>query len=97
MRQIVYGFFASALVLSPLAATGAFAQATQSTGLSGSQTPAQAGSQTRVDSVAPAGSVVGGGSTSGQNGTAVQQTNPPGGQPGTGPGMGKTSGTPAGN
>lgn len=80
-----------------LAATVAFAQATRSSAQSGSQMPAQAGSQTRVESVAPAGSVMGGGSTSGQNGTAAQQANPLGGQPGTGSGMGKTSGTPAGN
>lgn len=98
MRRIGYALLSTSLLLSPLAASGAFAQATQSGTQSGSQTPAQAGSSTSVDSVAPAGSALGGGTTTtGSEGTGATQTNPPGAQPGTGPGMGKTSGTPAGN
>lgn len=98
MKNIGFALLSSALLLSPLAATGAFAQTTQSTTQSGSQTPATAGSGSVATSVKPAGSAIGADSTASvPSSTTTQGNYPAGAQPGAGTGMGKVSGTPAGN
>ncbi|MCB8880908.1 hypothetical protein ACELLULO517_11740 [Acidisoma cellulosilytica] len=108
MRNIAYIALSSALLLSPLAATGALAQSATP----GSNAPATVGVPAGSQSAKPSGTMMMSGPSStmtppsGQNDNvrkvspdsmSAQTANPPGAQPGTGTGMGKTSGTAAGN
>jgi hypothetical protein len=102
MRSLRYLALSSALLLSPLAVDGAFAQSSNagSNAPPSSAVPVPQSSQPAKSSVVTSGSassiVPSSGATGTGNGSA-QTTNPPGAQPGAGSGMGKTSGTAAGN
>ena len=99
MRNIGYIALSSALLLSPLAATGAFAQSTTSSSAA-SNAPATNAVPVPSKTKPQSGTMMMSGSSNqmmapgGQNNASG---NPPGAQPGTGSGMGKASGSAAGN
>ncbi|GAB2286244.1 hypothetical protein Dimus_020664 [Dionaea muscipula] len=102
MRSLRYLALSSALLLSPLAIDGAFAQSSNagSNAPPSSAVPVPQASQPAKSSVVtagPASSVVPPTSATGAGNGGAQGTNPPGAQPGAGSGLGKTSGTAAGN
>ena len=98
MRNIGYIAFSSVLLLSPLAATGAFAQSTTSS--AASNAPATNAVPVPSKTQPQSGTMMMSGSSNQMMTPGSQNNasgNPPGAQPGTGSGMGKASGTAAGN
>ncbi len=96
MSRLHSVLLSSALLLAPISVTGAFAQSTSASSNAAPTTsvPAQTGGTS-----AQAGAVTGGApaEVAPPSKTTAQLQNPPGAQPGTGSGMGKVSGTAAGN
>jgi hypothetical protein len=99
MRSLTYIALSSALLLSPLAATGAFAQSTNSNATSNAPGTAGAPVPSKTKPVKSGTMMMSGPSNQtmapGSQNNATG--NPPGAQPGTGSGMGKASGSAAGN
>jgi hypothetical protein len=96
MSRLHSVLLSSALLLAPISVTGAFAQSTSASSNAAPTTsvPAQTGGTS-----AKAGTVAGAAAADvvPSSKTTAQLQNPTGAQPGTGSGMGKVSGTAAGN